>query len=88
MNHHQHGDRQPVWHTARTEALKAGLDDAKLVTATGRNIAAAIIDYAEKEGYDHIVTGSTGRTGVSRLLLGSVASNVVAKAHSPVTVVR
>ncbi len=52
------------------------------------NTAAAIVDFAEKEGFQNIVMGSTGRTGVARLLLGSVASEVVAKAHCPVTVVR
>ncbi len=75
-------------HSARVKALKAGLEDVTLVQASGRNIAATIIDYAENEGYDHVVMGSTGRTGVARLLLGSVASDVVAKAHCPVTIVR
>lgn len=75
-------------HSARVRALKDGLKDVRLVTASGRNIAAAIIAFAETEKYDHIIMGSTGRTGVARLLIGSVASEVVAKAHCPVTVVR
>ncbi len=75
-------------HSARVKALKAGLSDVTCVKAAGRNIAAAIIDYAEEGKYTHIITGSTGRTGVSRMLLGSVASEVVGKAHCPVTVVR
>ena len=73
---------------AATAAKKAGLADAVCAVASGRDIAAAIIDYAEKHGFDHIVTGSSGRTGASRLLLGSVASAVVAKAHCPVTIAR
>lgn len=73
---------------AAAAAKKAGLVDAKCVTAAGRDIAAAIVAYAEKNGFDHIVTGSAGRTGASKLLLGSVASAVVAKAHCPVTIVR
>lgn len=75
-------------HSARVKALKAGLKNTTCVQAYGHNIAAVIIDYADKEGYTHIITGSTGRTGVIRLLLGSVATDVVAKAHCPVTVVR
>ena len=74
--------------TAVAAAKKAGVEGAKYVVAYGRDIPAAIVGYAEKNGFDHIVTGSSGRTGVSRLVLGSVASGVVAKAHCPVTVVR
>lgn len=75
-------------HAAELMARAAGLKGFRLVAGHGTNIAAAIIDYAEKNGCDHIVTGSTGRTGVTRMLLGSVANDVVAKAHCPVTVVR
>lgn len=73
---------------AAEAAKKAGLDGVECVTASGRDIAAAIVDYAERNGFDHIITGSSGRTGASRLLLGSVASAVVAKAHCPVTIAR
>ena len=52
------------------------------------NIAAAIVQFAEKEDSQHIILGSTGRTGITRILMGSVASEVVQKAHCPVTVVR
>ncbi|MFP4625633.1 MAG: universal stress protein [Natronomonas sp.] len=37
---------------------------------------------------DHVVIGSHGREGVSRVLLGSVAETVVRRAPVPVTVVR
>lgn len=47
-----------------------------------------IIDCAEKEAIDHIVMGSAGRKGVSRLVLGSVAENVVRRSPVPVTVTR
>ncbi|GAB7013987.1 universal stress protein [Halolamina salina] len=50
--------------------------------------ARAIVDYADEEGVDHIVIGSHGRTGVTRVLLGSVAEKVVRRAPCPVTVVR
>ena len=75
-------------HSARAKALKAGLKTVTCAKASGRNIPAAIIDFADREGYGHVICGSTGRSGVSRMLLGSVASEVVAKAHCPVTVVR
>lgn len=70
-------------------AKEGGIDNPQCSIEHGsRNIAASIIAYADEGKFDQIVMGSTGRTGVARLLLGSVASEVVAKAHCPVTVVR
>ena len=40
------------------------------------------------EPFDHVVLASRGRTGLSRVLLGSVAEGVVRRAEFPVTVVR
>ncbi|MEZ3162713.1 universal stress protein [Halorubrum sp. RMP-47] len=40
------------------------------------------------EPFDHLVLASRGRTGLSRVLLGSVAEGVVRRAEVPVTVVR
>jgi nucleotide-binding universal stress UspA family protein len=50
--------------------------------------ANAIVECAEEESVDHIVTGSHGRSGVTRILLGSVAETVVRRSPVPVTVVR
>ncbi|MDR5673947.1 Nucleotide-binding protein, UspA family [Halalkaliarchaeum sp. AArc-CO] len=50
--------------------------------------AERIVAVAEEEGADHIVVGSHGRSGVSRLLLGSVAERVVRTSPVPVTVIR
>ncbi|WP_265109929.1 universal stress protein [Halosolutus halophilus] len=47
-----------------------------------------IVDRAADEAYDTIVIGSHGREGVSRVLLGSVAENVVRRSPIPVVVVR
>ncbi len=48
---------------------------------------AAIVDYARREGIDLIVMGTHGRGGVARLLIGSVAENVVRMAPCPVLTV-
>lgn len=50
--------------------------------------AQTIVEMATEEDIDHIVMGSHGRQGVSRLLLGSVAENVVRRSPVPVTVAR
>ena len=50
--------------------------------------AAEIAGYAETVGADLIVLPSHGRTGMKRLLIGSVAERVVRFAHCPVLVLR
>ncbi len=52
------------------------------------NPATAIIEYAEDHDIDHIVVGSHGRSGISRIVLGSVAEKVLRQAPAPVIVVR
>jgi nucleotide-binding universal stress UspA family protein len=47
-----------------------------------------IIDAAEQGGFDLIVMGSTGVTGLKRALMGSTASKVVAHAPCSVTIIR
>jgi nucleotide-binding universal stress UspA family protein len=51
-------------------------------------VGSAIVDYAESENVDLIVIGTRGRTGFKKMLLGSVASDVVTYAHCPVMVVK
>ncbi|WP_253737154.1 universal stress protein [Halohasta salina] len=50
--------------------------------------ADAILDYVEDNDVDHVILGSHGRSGVSRVLLGSVAETVARRSPAPVTVVR
>lgn len=47
-----------------------------------------IIEAAEAGGADLIVMGSHGRSGIEKLVLGSVAQRVLSHAHVPVLVVR
>jgi nucleotide-binding universal stress UspA family protein len=47
-----------------------------------------ILAYVENEDIDHVVMGSHGRSGVSRILFGSVAETVTRRAPVPVTIVR
>jgi len=50
--------------------------------------ADSIVNYAESKKVDLIVVGTKGRTGLRRLLLGSVASGVVTHASCPVLITR
>ncbi|QCC59393.1 universal stress protein [Natrinema thermotolerans] len=50
--------------------------------------AETIVDFAVENGVDRIVVGSHGRTGFSRVLLGSVAERIARQAPVPVTIVR
>ncbi|MFC7187813.1 universal stress protein [Halorubrum yunnanense] len=68
--------------------LEVGRPTATILTVAGGE--AAVGDGAEGTGapFDHLVLASRGRTGLSRILLGSVAEAVVRRAEVPVTVVR
>jgi nucleotide-binding universal stress UspA family protein len=48
----------------------------------------SIVDYVDTEGIDLVVMGTHGRTGVGRVLLGSVAEKVIRTANAPVMTVR
>lgn len=61
--------------------------DVETVLSTGKP-AREILDTAETTDVDHIVMGSRGRSGVGRVLFGSVAETVTRRASVPVTIVR
>jgi len=50
--------------------------------------AHGIANYAQQNNIELIVIPSHGRTGITRLLIGSVAERVVRLAHCPVLVLR
>ncbi|ESP88775.1 universal stress protein [Candidatus Halobonum tyrrellensis] len=47
-----------------------------------------IVEYADDHGVDLVVMGTRGNTGLDRVLLGSVAENVIRSANQPVMVER
>jgi nucleotide-binding universal stress UspA family protein len=79
-------------------ATEAGLELAKkFAEANGvpckteilrGGVAPQIVKYAEREGFDLIVLGDTGRTGLARLAMGSVAEAVVKASSVPVMVIK
>jgi nucleotide-binding universal stress UspA family protein len=52
------------------------------------SVEAAVVEYAESEGVDLIVTGTRGNSGIKNMLLGSIASGIVKYATCPVMVVK
>ena len=79
-------EAERIFETAR-ELAESYDADVETVSKTG-SPARAIVAYADDNDVDHVVVGSHGRSGVDRLLLGSVAELVVRRSAVPVTVVR
>lgn len=71
---------------AAKTARKAGASQVDELALRSREAASAIVQYAEENGYGHIVVGTGDKRGVSRLVLGSVAADVASRAHCSVTV--
>ena len=59
-----------------------------IIIERSTSIERTIIEYAEREKVDLIIVGSKGKTGIKKLLLGSVASAVVTHSHCPVLVIK
>lgn len=80
------------WSAARLEATAGRIDDAgvpvKRVEERGIAAAPVILEYARENEVDLIVLATHGRRGVRRILLGSVAEEVVRHAARPVLTVR
>ncbi len=73
-------------HVARTAPALGAVPVRQLVE--DGDAADVICTVAAEQGVDVIVVGSHGRTGLGRLLLGSVSEHVVRHAPCPVLVVR
>ena len=77
--------------TERLELLKEGMfphgADVTTTVFVGRP-AYAIVEHAQSGGFDLIVMGTHGRTGLTHILLGSVAERVVRLAPCAVLTVR
>ena len=52
------------------------------------SVAKAITNYVNSHKFDLIVIGSHGRTGLNKMILGSVANSVTQKVKCPVMVVK
>ncbi len=88
---------RPVWQIAEEQARK---DLDEFLVRHGQDIreridlhvvhndpTSAILDFAANHGTSLIVMGTHGRTGTSRLFMGSVAERIVRRAPCPVLTV-
>ena len=85
-----HGHRREAGEELLERARKRASSEGVTIDTdilTGRP-ASTILEYVEEEGIDHVVMGSHCRTGVGRVLLGSVAETVVRRSPVPVTIAR
>ncbi len=73
---------------ARRAQLLVDVPDVKTVLVRGRSVAISLCELAVEQGVDLIVMATHGRTGLPRLLVGSVTENVVRHAMCPVFVLR
>ncbi len=74
--------------SAATEALHAAGVAANASIIESHSIYRGILETAGTIGADLIVMGSHGRRGLEKLVLGSVAAQVLAHAHLPILIVR
>jgi len=82
-------DKAKTWFESFTQSARENKIDFKTeLVNSQRPVDYVILEYAEKEGIDLIVIGTRGRSGLSKIVLGSVASRIVTYSHSPVLVVK
>lgn len=70
------------------EAGDEGIRTSSDIIDTPISVVGEIVDYAEKNDIDLIVMGTKGRSGFTKLLMGSVATGVITYAPCPVLVTR
>jgi len=58
------------------------------IITTPFSTAASILNYAEEKDVDLIVIGTRGNSGLKKMLLGSVASDIVIYSYCPVLVIK
>jgi nucleotide-binding universal stress UspA family protein len=88
IHHFTDAEAQAVLDKATAAAVAKGVTPVGTAIVTDRDPAVGIVRYAEMNEVGHIVMGTGDKRGLSRLILGSVAADVVARAHCSVTVAR
>ena len=71
----------------QAQAQKKGLS-LTLKILYDPSVSKAILNYVNSRKFDLVVIGSHGRTGINKVILGSVANEVTQKAKCPIMVVK
>lgn len=79
---------EKILSAAETEARKSGASNITTATVASRDVARAILNYAEEHEVSHIVVGTGEKSVGTRLVVGSVSHDLVVRAHCSVTVAR
>jgi nucleotide-binding universal stress UspA family protein len=72
----------------KEKADKSGIRFRSEIIMAKRSTVSTILDYVEEQNINLIVVGTRGRSGIKKMLLGSVASGLVTYAACPVLVVK
>jgi len=78
---------EKVLNAANDKAAKAGVE-CTTVHVRDRHPAQGIIDTAKEKSCDLIIMSSHGRRGIEKILLGSVAAEVITHCEIPVLVAK
>jgi len=95
-------DEPPIFQSQVAEGAVANLEEELLVDARALaeagfvvhavvrfgNAAEQIVEFARDQGFSLVVMATHGRSGVERVVLGSVAGSVLRHLHVPVMMVR
>ena len=76
-------------HIAKLESIaKKSNTSLKSQILKSTSVVKDIITFSKSRKFDLIVMGSHGRTGVDKLILGSIANGITQKASCPVLIVK
>jgi nucleotide-binding universal stress UspA family protein len=72
----------------KEKADKSAIQFRSKIIIAKRSAVSTMLNYAEEQNINLIVVGTRGRSGIKKMLLGSVASGLVTYAACPVLVVK
>jgi nucleotide-binding universal stress UspA family protein len=75
-------------HVKNDETFDIGKKIKTDVITTPFSIAASILNYAEERDVNLIIIGTRGNSGLKKMLLGSVASDIVTYSYCPVLIIK